>query len=397
MISIEPLTKDSLSVWRKIPFSKRVEPAILYSIFFMTGAAVVLPGVLLPLLSRQWRLSDGAAGLFFLCFSAGSSAGSLLAKGRLSYALALGCALVGSGELLLSASHAGAPLLVISLYGCGLGLSMTSISLLRSRRWPGRRIAEFARLNLVWALGAGTGPAVLLRTASRFGTGPVLQATGTIFFLFAVLVVLTVTPVQSQQESAGNWLRSIRAVPPILLCLIPLTTGVESGMSSWLSSYIMRGGYVLSVTIGATTMLGAGIILSRIFYSHRAAGAAPARLVICLHSMLIVLGIVALMLSTSPLVSIPAAFLTGLGVGPMYPFVLALLLGHHEAGNVGFLAGGLGASVIPMIVGVVAGWAHSLRVGLAVPLAAASLMFVLGAQLQRQSQRQPVAPGSLAG
>ena len=135
-----------------------------------------------------------------------------------------------------------------------------------------------------------------------------------------------------------------------------MATGVESGLSSWLSSYIMRGGYVLSVTISATTLFGAGVILSRILYSQPRIAAAPPRLVVCLHSLLSITGIVALMLSPSPLISVAAAFVTGLGVGPMYPYVLALLLVQHEAGNAGFLAGGLGSSLVPMMIGAVAGW-----------------------------------------
>jgi FHS family glucose/mannose:H+ symporter-like MFS transporter len=361
----------------------RIATVVAYGIFFFTGSALVLPGTLLPLLARQWHMADGAAGVFFLCFSVGSSGGALLAKGKLSYSLAAGCALVGLGAVLLG-THvaAGALLLVIALYGCGLGLAMTSISLLQSRRWPEHRIAELARLNLTWALGAGIGPAVLLRTAVRFGTTAVLQAVAAVFFLGAVLVLLAVPAVRRADAAGGRWFASLRAVPLVLLCLIPLATGVESGVSSWLSSFMMRGGYVLGVTISATTAFGVGLIVSRLFHSRRKA-AASQRLILHLHPALMVAGIVLLIVSHSAAVSVLAAFLAGVGVGPMYPLVLALLLNHNEAGNAGFLAGGVGASTLPMITGAVSGWTHSLRTGLSVLLAASVLILVLGVRMSR--------------
>ena len=42
----------------------------------------------------------------------------------------------------------------IALYGLGLSLTMTSISLLLSQRFPEHRRLELTRLNLVWAVGA---------------------------------------------------------------------------------------------------------------------------------------------------------------------------------------------------------------------------------------------------
>ena len=154
------------------------------------------------------------AGLLFLCFSAGSSAGALLARRNLCFALAAGCTLVALGAVLLATAQAGAPWVFSVFYGCGLGLSMTSISLLRSRSRPGQRVAELARLNLVWALGAGVAPAILLRTASRLGTSLVLHVAGALFGLFALLVLLAVSAGPSSQTPTGNWLRSVRAAPP---------------------------------------------------------------------------------------------------------------------------------------------------------------------------------------
>ena len=371
-------------------FLDRVSTMVLYCIFFMTGSAVVLPGTLLPLLSGKWQMGDGRAGVFFLCFSIGSSGGALLAKGNLSRALGAGCAMVAAGGLLLAHHVAGAPLVVITLYGCGLGLSMTSVSLLRSRRWPEHRVAEFARLNLIWAIGASCGPAVLLRTAAGFGASAVLIVMAGLFALSAALALLVVPDVGQAEDVIAapiRWMDSLRAMPVALLCLISLATGVESGVNSWISSFMVRGGYVLGITISATTAFGVGIVASRLWHSRRTKGAASTRMILYLHPVLMIVGIVVLVFSHSPLISVASAFLAGAGVGPMYPLMLALQLSHKRAGNAGFLAGGVGASLVPMMIGEVASWTHSLRAGLCVPLAAALLILTLGARVSTSGER----------
>jgi fucose permease len=360
--------------------SDRLSTAVLYGIFFSTGMAVVLPGTLLPFLSRNWHMGDGTAGIFFLCFSVGSSGGALLARGNLARALTAGCSMTAAGAMLLARDSSAAVQAVIALYGCGLGLSMTSVSLLRSRRWPKQRIAEFARLNLTWAIGASCGPALLLRSAVRFGTGAVLHVEAGIFLFLALLALSTVPDVRDAERSgqpAAGRKAPLRTVPLALLCLISLATGVEGGLNSWLSSYMMRGGYVLGITISATTAFGVGIVASRMWHSRRGDAARSARVILNLHPGLMFAAILLLILSRSPWLSVACAFFAGVGVGPMYPLTLALQLSHKQAGNAGFIAGGAGASVVPMITGAVASSAHSLRAGLCVPLVAAAAILTL--------------------
>ena len=352
---------------------------VAYAIFFMTGAAMVMPGTLLPLLAAHWRMGDGSAGIFFLCFSVGSSSGALLARGKLSRVVGAGCALIAVGAALLGTRVL--PQLVVAVYGCGLGLAMTSISLLRSRQRSTQRISELSRLNLTWALGAGVAPPLLLHFAVRLGILAVLHALAGLFVLFSVLALTTVQAGASEKGTAMSPFAGLRALPIVLLCLIPLATGTESGTSNWLSSYIMRGGHVLSVTISTTAAFGWGLICSRLLYSRGGRQERSTRLILRLHPALVVTGIFLLMLSRAPAVSIGAAMLIGFGIGPMYPLALALLLDHNEAGNAGFFAGGFGASVVPMSTGLVSGWTHSLRTGLGVLLASGAMMAVLSWQM----------------
>ena len=62
----------------------------------------------------------------------------------------------------------------------------------------------------------------------------------------------------------------------------------------------------------------------------------------------------------------------------MYPLLLALALRHVETRNVIFVIAGAGASLLPLITGLVSGWTGSLRAGLGVPLLGALTMACLG-------------------
>ena len=318
----------------------------------------------------------------------------MLARGVLKRALAIGCALAAVGAMLLVASSPVPLLLESALYGCGLGLSMTCISLIRSRQRPAQRVADLARLNLIWAIGAGCAPPLLLKSATYWGSPAVLHTVATVFLAAAVLVlmVVPVMPRVTDPKPEGRrtvLLHSLGVAPVILLCMIPFATGVESGMSSWLTSYIMRGGYVLSVTLSATTAFGAGLILSRVIESSRTHSGSSTSLALRLHPLLTVVGIGLLMLSQHPLLTVTAALITGFGIGPLYPLLLALLLNHNEAGNLGFVAGGIGASLIPMLTGAVAGWTHSLRTGLSVLLAGAVWMVIASTRLAKSQDLRP--------
>ena len=78
------------------------------------------------------------------------------------------------------------------------------------------------------------------------------------------------------------------------------------------------------------------------------------------------------------------ALLLGLAIGPMYPLLLALALRHGEASNVVFVMAGCGASLLPLLTGLVSKWSGSLRIGLGVPLVAAVVMGCLGLAARRR-------------
>ena len=122
--------------------------AIILAAFVGTGIGAALPGAMLPLLLVRWSLSDTQAGTLFFLFFVGSASGALLSRGLLSRSILRGCATTALGAVLLALASRSTAFAAITIYGVGLGITMTSGSLLQSRRYPVNRVSQMARLNL---------------------------------------------------------------------------------------------------------------------------------------------------------------------------------------------------------------------------------------------------------
>jgi fucose permease len=253
---------------------------------------------------------------------------------------------------------------------------MTSVSLLQSRRHESERAAQMARLNLTWAIGACLGPALELRGAAAWGTPAVLLGVAAFFGLAAGLVLAAVPHVDVMPAIAPT----VRAKKPmvVLLLMVPLATGVESAAGGWLATYSKRSGETLGEVIGVATCFWVGMLVSRLIQSHRRVATASvlSRFVVGPWVMSAAVGI--LLISSGGVSILAGALLLGLAIGPMYPLLLALALRRGEAGNMVFVAAGCGASLLPLLTGLVSGWTGSLRAGLGVPLAGAVVMGCLG-------------------
>ena len=175
-------------------------------------------------------------------------------------------------------------------------------------------------------------------------------------------------------KTAHPW-TIFRAVPLGLIVMTLLITGIEASAGGWLATFARRGGYGIAGAIAAPSCLWAGLLLSRLFWS------------VCSRwlthdwtvrgSVALMGGAAALLIASgSGLIMLVAAFCLGFGIGPTYPLLLAWALRFHRGGAIFFLAG-VGSACLPWLTGFVSTQRHSLRVGLAVPMAATLVMVIL--------------------
>lgn len=348
--------------------------SIQYLTFAATGVGCALPGVLLPVLITRWNLHDQQAGLAFFFSWLGSSFGALLVRSSLRQSVIAGGVLVTLGSWGITGAAGGPLPLWMALYGAGMGLTMTSISLVRQRESDDR---ELVRLNLMWAIGSVTCPWLAARVLQSGSASRFLSVFG-ICFLALVLATawgVSRSPAHPRAPATRSRLAAIRTVPFALLLMVCLATGIEASSGAWLTTYAMRLQHGVKLAVAAPTCLWAGLLLSRLIWSLPAITAASASIVRA--SLWLVAGATILLIANqNPATILVAAFGIGFGLGPLYPMLLTKALLFDESGSIFFLAG-LGSASLPWLTGGFSQWTSSLRCGLLAPAGAAALMLLL--------------------
>jgi len=343
----------------------------------------------MPWLLLHWSLQDSQAGVLFFLFFLSNTTGALLSRGSLKWSIVRGSICTALGAALLPFAAHAAAYAAILLYGLGLGIVMTSISLFQSRRWAEDCAAELTRLNLIWAIGACAGPWLILHDGIRNGTHVqhVLIALGAAFAFFGVWVMLfeqeAPAPVRSQQTPT-RW--GVLATPLALLVMVFCATGVESSCGGWLATYSQRSGHPLGVTIGAPTCFWAGLLASRVLHSSARIGRAAKRFLLTWNLVAMVAAVATLILARQSETTLIAAFVVGFAAGPMYPLLLSLVY-KYDNGNKTYVLAGLGAASLPLMTGLLSTASGSLRAGLAAPFVAATAMAIAGSIASRTSKR----------
>jgi FHS family glucose/mannose:H+ symporter-like MFS transporter len=366
--------------------------APLYAGFAATGVGVALPGVLLPALLVQWRLTFEQGGRLFLLAWIGSSLGALLVHHALRTTLLLGSLATAAGSLLLAFTSGRSADASIPLYGLGLGLTMTSITLIR-RQTSHHIGTDLVRLNLFWAIGACACPSLALRAVTRGNLHPVLCG---LALCFACLALWTLFQPRWKSTAATHanpapW-AVFRNVPLGLLLLTTLITGVEASAGGWLATYARRGGHPIADMIAAPTCFWAGLLLSRALWSNSRIRIAHATTVRGSLGLMAIASVLLISGTGGPLILF-AAFLLGFGIGPTYPLLLAWAIRFQPGGAIFFLAG-VGSACLPWLTGLVSTRQHSLRMGLIVPTATSILLLAiaLAGPLAQWSREDPAPP-----
>jgi FHS family glucose/mannose:H+ symporter-like MFS transporter len=380
-----------------------------HAAFLPIGVVTVLLGPLLPILSARWGLNYAQAGSLFTAQFLGST-GGVFASGflvsRWGFRFAANAGLLtmaaGVGALLFGSRNTG--LLCILIYGFGLGLAIPAINLYVAAANPARRSAALNLLNFYWSVGAVACPFVVAAAArvERIEVFLVSLAGFLLLVFFGIAAAPKSFDASVPSRSArvdrdrGSIvsLSSRRHMLILLAALFFLYVGAENGFGGWIASYaetVKTASLALPVLMPsffyAALMLGRWIapFLLRSSAEDPAGQAATrettipetklARFGLLLGSG----GMAGLLISrTMPLVAVSAA-VAGFGLAAVYPIIIARLsreFGPNAArvGSVMFTMANLGGAFLPWAVGFVSHGFHDLRVGLAVPLAAALAM-----------------------
>lgn len=331
---------------------------------FGAGTWVTAFGPAMPALAEKLGVSLGEVGSLLAVFFVGS----ILASGAVATWLhrksqrtvgivGLGMALLGLG-LLAAAQALAVALLASLLLGVGDGLvtaSSHSIAAGHSRD-PAHGIT---RLNLFFALGAIAGP---------LWSGAALEAAGDPSVVFAgaaaaaassLAVMLAVRGAPGAELDPGHGRGVVPQAPLVwaMSAVLFLYVGAEMGLGAWVSSYARRAaGAGVMAGAGVTAAYWGALALGRLLTGALLRrGHGPQALLV---GALIGAGSAALVLALSGgqmAVAGPAAFLTGLCFGPVWPVAVAIGAMAQPGQAPAFMvtAGNAGGIVFPWAQGAI--------------------------------------------
>ena len=357
--------------------------------FLPTGILTTLIGPMLPLLMVRWSLSDTQAGnLFLVQFLASlvgvQLTGFLLSRLGFRPSFLLGLLLMACGTATLYSGSVALGMASVAVYGLGLGLIIPTDNLLIAEISPASRSGAVSLLNFFWGIGAVLCSVMVAWTAAHRALLFFLGSVSLLLMLLAFAVRgLTFPPAATSTDRASNWRELLRS-PAIWLfaAVFFLYPGAETAVGGWIGSYVSRLGPreaaiapLMPAFFWAALTLGRG--LGTLFLSH-----VPEHRVLRAGFAAGSAGIVLMLLSSTLTGVIAGVLITGLSYATLYPITVARLshrfgVAARSIGAIMFSLASIGPAIIPWMVGITSQSTGSLRAGLAMPLAATVILFLI--------------------
>ena len=333
----------------------------------------------------QWHLSDRRGGVLLFSAFAGSTTGALLVHGRFRAMAAVGLAAAAAATLIFSLSVQSPFLAAFLLYGIGLGVTMTAISLLRSREVsPSESNLELNRLNLLWAVGASCAPVLALRSLRLVSVNMLFRYESMTLLLACVAVLLSMRRGSSGPGAARTPAIRHERLAPLRMCVFAgAAVGLETAIGSWLTTYAERVAHGAGIAVSANSAFWLGLLLSRGAHSTRPGQRLQRGWGVAGHLAAVSCATILLIVIPSEVVLPLAGLLAGLGLGPLYPLVLSRSLPHFRSGAV-FVTAGVGAALVPWCTGALSTSLHSLRAGLIAPCATVGILLASALWMRRE-------------
>src|SRR5437588_6097832 len=212
-------------------------------LFALTGMAATAAGALLPLLVRQWGLTDMPAGSLIAAEYGGSAlaamfAAALIARRGFRTTLMIAGLAIAAGLLLLA--YVGWPLALGALLvaGIGIGLMIPAANLLVAQVSGSRAGAMLNLLNCGWVAGAMAGPLILklFRQNQRGFLLSIIAVTGVNTLALAMLRFPARSGHHAGQASAAASSKEVA----LFAGLFFLYVGIEAALAFWVGEFSKR-------------------------------------------------------------------------------------------------------------------------------------------------------------
>lgn len=383
---------------------------LAYSTVLLTGLHGGWIGPLLPSIARAQGFALERVGLLVSAIFVGFLltvlvGGEIVDRWGGRVALTLAAALMGAGLLGL-ATLPGLPALLGSalVIGLGTGISDVAAHVIVAAFNRGRVATALNYLNVSFGVGALLGP-LIAGVAIRNGLPyqVVFRAGAVVAALVAILLVTT--PLSHERAAAtGAESKGALLMRPVLWVLggvLLLYIGVETGLGAWLSSYLRATGDLSeSRAAWVVSLFWIGLVGGRMLSGRLAERVATRWLTLGAVALAVAALAVLAVAPAQIVLHAPAVLLIGLGLGPVFPNVIATgaALFPHQVSTMTvtvIAVGSIGGIIGPWLLGhtlVLVGPRPAMALAFGTTLAMLGLFWVAG-----QLPGEPVPPAARQG
>lgn len=375
----------------------RTEWSLLHAGFVLIGVSMTMLGPVLPYFTRHWSLTDSQAGLFFSTQYFGSFLGTLLTSSFLPrfgfsrvismgyLCFALGFAFLGLGPWFFSTAF-------VAIYGLGYGLTNPSINL-RGTQLPSPNVAAaISLLNFSWGIGAVSSPFLVAFFLGHLNLRMFALTLTAAYLALCIAHFLRKEEVATRMEtrpkrSFAVWRARLQPSPWFSLALLFfLYVGIEISVGGWVALDEKRLAGITTAKLAAAPAFFYGFLLFGRFLVPWSLKLFSQRVLCVIGLAMTAAGVTLVVFAPAPLLLYIGASFAGFGCAPQYPIYVTWLAAIFKEDSTWlaalfFGAAGLGSSIMPWLVGVIASQTHSLRFGFFLPLVSALFMipFILRA------------------
>jgi fucose permease len=373
-----------------LPASNKKFLVWLHAGFLLIGIITVLLGQILPILSRRLSLNDSESGYFFIAQFAGSLLGVFLYNqgikriGHLK-TLLIGFCLMSVGCLGLNADSFVFCLLMVLLYGIGIGSTIPTINMLVVELNPSKSSSLLNLINFFWGIGA-----ILCKPFVDYIGSPESYFLPTVLlaillFIFGVIIGFSkVSENLAKPEIKTVLITPIWKTPTAWLIAFFnfIHIGIESSVGGWITTFENRLPdssplvwlsaafiFFLFLVIGR----GAALIFFRFLNEN---------FLLFVNLVLMTFGAGLIFMANSFWFLLLGVAILGFGTSSVFPTNMSRftkIFGVESARNATplFVLGSLGGAFMTWLVGLISTTFGNLRIGFLVVLTGCVVLLIL--------------------
>jgi MFS transporter, FHS family, glucose/mannose:H+ symporter len=339
-----------------------------YYAFIVTGLVVLMTGAILPYLMKEFKLSYDQGGFLLSLQAVGNLSAGIISGvtsdifGR-KITLVFGAVFftIGFGGIMLC-STSSLLFVVIFISGLGWGILNNLVNSVVSDVTEGNS-SIINLLHTFFAIGAFAAPFLVglfirLNMGWRFPVGIVVVMSAILVAVFSVMPIHSNNKASSRNKVSFEFLKHIRFF--IFMGILFFYVGTEGSINGWLVTYLIDTN-IMNEALAQNILSAMWIVMivGRLICAYISTKISNEKILLG-SSLGIITFLILFLVSGNPVFITICIAAVGMSLAGMYPTTVAnasyLIKGSGMAAGLMLSCGGLGASVVPLIVGF---WAQS--------------------------------------